>query len=128
MLKQDGEWAEVDWQTALEYVANGLNQVKAQHGAASIGALVSPHSTVEELYLAASLVRGLGSENIDHRLRHQDFSPSEGVRWLGMPIAALSDLQSVLVVGSNLRKGSSAVCATNSAVSARRLCGDSYHF
>ena len=104
MLKQGGEWAEVDWQTALEYVANGLNQVKAQHGAASIGALVSPHSTVEELYLAASLVRGLGSENIDHRLRHQDFSPSEGVRWLGMPIAALSDLQSVLVVGSNLRK------------------------
>ncbi len=104
MLKQGGEWTEVDWQTALEYVANGLNQVKAQYGAGGIGALVSPHSTLEELYLAASLMRGLGSENIDHRLRHQDFSPSEGVRWLGMPIAALSDLQSVLVVGSNLRK------------------------
>ena len=104
MLKQGGEWTEVDWQTALEYVANGLKQVKAQYGAGGIGALVSPHSTLEELYLAASLMRGLGSENIDHRLRHQDFSPSEGVRWLGMPIAALSDLQSVLVVGSNLRK------------------------
>ena len=104
MLKQGGEWTEVDWQTALEYVANGLNQVKAQYGAGGIGALVSPHSTLEELYLAASLMRGLGSENIDHRLRHQDFSPAEGVRWLGMPIAALSDLQSVLVVGSNLRK------------------------
>ena len=104
MLKQGGEWTEVDWQTALEYVANGLNQVKAQYGAGGIGALVSPHSTLEELYLAASLMSGLGSENIDHRLRHQDFSPSEGVRWLGMPIAALSDLQSVLVVGSNLRK------------------------
>ena len=104
MLKQGGEWTEVDWQTALEYVANGLNQVKAQYGAGGVGALVSPHSTVEELYLAASLMRGLGSESIDHRLRHQDFSPAEGVRWLGMPIAALSDLQSVLVVGSNLRK------------------------
>lgn len=104
MLKQGGEWTQVDWQTALEYVANGLKQVKAQYGAGGIGALVSPHSTLEELYLAASLMRGLGSENIDHRLRHQDFSPSEGVRWLGMPIAALSDLQSVLVVGSNLRK------------------------
>ena len=104
MLKQGGEWTEVDWQTALEYVANGLNQVKAQYGAGGIGALVSPHSTLEELYLAASLMRGLGSENIDHRLRHQDFSPAEGVRWLGMPVAALSDLQSVLVVGSNLRK------------------------
>ena len=104
MLKQGGAWKEVDWRTALEYVANGLNQVKAQHGAGAIGALVSPHSTLEELYLAGTLVRGLGSQNIDHRLRHQEFAPTEGIRWLGMPIAALSKLQSVLVVGSNLRK------------------------
>ena len=52
MLKQGGQWKTVDWQTALEYVANGLKQIKAEHGAESIGALVSPHSTVEELYLA----------------------------------------------------------------------------
>ncbi|MEJ7930953.1 NADH-quinone oxidoreductase subunit NuoG [Ramlibacter sp. AN1015] len=104
MIKQGGEWKTVDWQTALEYVATGLRQVKADHGAASIGALVSPHSTVEELFLAGSLVRGLGSENIDHRLRHAEFSSGEGVRWLGMRIAELSDLQRVLVVGSNLRK------------------------
>ena len=104
MLKHGGEWKEVDWQTALEYVANGLNQIKAQHGANSIGALVSPHSTVEELYLAAALMRGLGSENIDHRLRHAEFAPNEGVRWLGTSIASLSELQSVLIIGSNLRK------------------------
>ena len=104
MLKQGGEWKEVDWQTALEYVANGLNQVKAQHGAKAIGALVSPHSTLEELYLAGALVRGLGGQNIDHRLRHQEFAQTEGIHWLGMSIAALSKLQGVLVVGSNLRK------------------------
>ena len=104
MLKQGGEWQEVDWQTALEYVANGLNQVKAEHGAQAIGALVSPHSTLEELYLAGALVRGLGSANIDHRLRHQEFAPAEGIRWLGLPIAALTRLQAVLVVGANLRK------------------------
>jgi NADH-quinone oxidoreductase subunit G len=104
MLKQGGQWQEVDWATALEYVANGLNQTKSQHGAAAIGALVSPHSTLEELYLAGTLLRGLGSENIDHRLRHADFAPAEGVRWLGTSIASLSELQSVLVVGSNLRK------------------------
>jgi len=107
MLKQGGEWKTVDWQTALEYVANGLKQVKADHGAGAIGVLASPHSTVEELALAGALVRGLGSENIDTRLRHADFfnaaSPNTA-RWLGMPIAALSGLQSVLVVGSNLRK------------------------
>jgi NADH-quinone oxidoreductase subunit G len=104
MLKQGGQWTTVDWQTALEYVANGLKQIKTKHGAASIGALVSPHSTVEELQLAGALVRGLGSENIDYRLRNAQFSKAEGVRWLGTSIAALTQLQRVLVVGSNLRK------------------------
>ena len=104
MLKQGGQWREVDWQTALEYVANGLQGVKNQHGANAIGALVSPHSTLEELYLAGALVRGLGSDNIDYRLRNAQFPAAEGVRWLGTSIASLSSLQSVLVVGSNLRK------------------------
>lgn len=107
MLKQGGEWKTVDWQTALEYVANGLKQVKADHGAAAIGLLASPHSTLEELALAGALVRGLGSENVDSRLRHADFSnaaPAGAARWLGLPIASLSTLHRVLVVGSNLRK------------------------
>ena len=104
MLKQGGVWKEVDWQTALEYVANGLQQIKNDHGASAIGALVSPHSTVEELYLAGKLVRGVGSENIDYRLRNAEFTAAQGVQWLGMPIAALNNLQSALVVGSNLRK------------------------
>ncbi|MDP4772450.1 MAG: molybdopterin-dependent oxidoreductase, partial [Limnohabitans sp.] len=104
MLKQGGEWKTVDWQSALEYVANGLRNIQRDHGAGSIGALVSPHSTVEELYLAGALMRGLGSDNIDHRLRHAEFGAAEGVRTLGTSIASLSTLQRVLVVGSNLRK------------------------
>ena len=104
MIKQGGEWKEVDWQTALEYVANGLNQISKDHGASSIGALVSPHSTLEELHLASTLVRSLGSDNIDHRLRNAEFVKSEGVRYLGTTIASLTQLQRVLVVGSNLRK------------------------
>ena len=104
MIKQGGQWQEVDWQTALDFVVRGLKQVRDQHGAAGVGALVSPHSTLEELYLAAQLVRAMDSDNIDYRLRHAQFNPAEGVRWLGMPIAALQELQSVLVIGSNLRK------------------------
>ncbi|MEN9329027.1 MAG: hypothetical protein RLZZ484_215 [Pseudomonadota bacterium] len=104
MLKQGGEWKTVDWQTALEYVANGLQQVKNTHGAHAIGTLASPHSTAEELYLAANLTRALGSQNIDSRLRAADFFHEGGVRWLGTSIAALSDLQRTLVIGSNLRK------------------------
>ena len=91
-------------QTALEYVANGLQGVKTQHGAQAIGTLASPHSTAEELYLAAQLTRGLGSQNIDTRLRAADFQHEGRVRWLGTTLAALSNLQSALVIGSNLRK------------------------
>jgi NADH-quinone oxidoreductase subunit G len=104
MLKQGGEWKTVDWQTALEYVANGLKQIKADHGAKAIGALVSPHSTLEELHLTASLVRSLGSENIDYRLRNAEFEVSDHARYLGTSIASLSHLERVLIVGSNLRK------------------------
>jgi NADH-quinone oxidoreductase subunit G len=104
MLKQGGEWKTVDWQTALEYVANGLKQIKANHGAQSIGALVSPHSTLEELHLVGALVRGLGSENIDYRLRNAEFDVADKARYLGTSIASLSHLDAVLVVGSNLRK------------------------
>lgn len=107
MLKQGGNWMETDWQTAIEYVSNGLKSIKADHGAESIGALASPHSTIEELYLLQSLVRGLGSGNVDFRLRQSDFSLDEcraGAPWLGMPIAEIGALDRLFVVGSFLRK------------------------
>ncbi|MBE2242505.1 MAG: NADH-quinone oxidoreductase subunit G, partial [Burkholderiaceae bacterium] len=107
MIKENGAWKAVDWQAALDYVARGLQQVVHTRGAQAVGALVSPQRTLEEMHLLARLVRGLGSDNIDHRLRHADFSnaAAEGsARWLGMPIAALSTLERVLVIGSFLRK------------------------
>ena len=104
MLKQGGEWKTVDWQVALEYVANGLSQIKADHGAESIGCLVSPHSTLEELHLAKKLMQGLGSANVDYRLRNAEFGADGGIHWLGTSVASLSHLQRALVIGSNLRK------------------------
>ncbi len=107
MVKQGGQWRSVDWNTALDVVARGLRQIVDEHGASAIGALGSAHATVEELHLLARLARGLGSENIDHRLRHSDFGnrgAAGTARWLGMPITALSQLSSVLLVGSFLRK------------------------
>ncbi|AXV73451.1 NADH-quinone oxidoreductase subunit NuoG [Ralstonia nicotianae] len=105
MLKQGGQWQTVDWTTALEYVANGLNAIKRDHGAEQIGALASPHSTLEELFLLQKLVRGIGSDSVDFRLRQADFSAKPtGAPWLGMPIADVSLLQRTLVVGAFLRK------------------------
>jgi len=104
LIKQGGQWAEVDWTVALEYVANGLKGIKTEHGAKAIGALATEHSTVEELFLLGQLLRGLGSDNIDTRLRQADFTTGTGARWLGLPVADLSTLDRALVVGSFLRK------------------------
>ncbi|MDQ8022368.1 MAG: NADH-quinone oxidoreductase subunit NuoG [Moraxellaceae bacterium] len=106
-IKQGGVWRDVDWQTALEYAASSLKGVAADHGASQIGALLSPHSTLEELYLAQKLVHGVGSDNVDFRLRQSDFSldgKRAGAPWLGLPVAELSNQDAVLVVGSFLRK------------------------
>ena len=107
MIKQNGQWQAVDWNTALGYVADGLKRVKAEFGTSGIGAVAHGSSTVEELHLLARLVRGLGSESVDHRLRHADFSntaPAGHARWLGRSVASLSRLDAALVVGSFLRK------------------------
>src|ERR1700731_4051282 len=74
MLKQGGAWRETDWETALQYVVNGLKKIASEHGANSIGALASPHSTLEELFLFKQLAAGLGTPNVDFRLRQTDFS------------------------------------------------------
>ena len=106
MIKQGGKWLEVEWQVALEYVANGLRQI-AGAGAEHIGALATPHSTLEELYLLQKLVRGLGSHNVDFRLRQSDFSADNkqsGAPWLGMAVADINLVDRFLLVGSFLRK------------------------
>ena len=107
MLKQDGKWLEVEWQAALEYVANGLRQIKNSAGAEHIGALATPHSTLEELALLQKLLRGMGSDNVDFRLRQSDFSADghrSGVPHLGMSVADLNTRDRFLLVGSFLRK------------------------
>ncbi len=107
MLKQNGTWKETDWQTALDFVATELKRISAAHGPQAIGALATPHQTVEELHLLQKIVRGLGSNNVDFRLRQSDFSADgklAGAPWLGMSIADVSALDRVLVVGATLRK------------------------
>ena len=93
MVKRNGQWDETDWQPALEFAVAGLKD---------FGVLASPHSTLEELFLAGKL-----GGPADFRLRHCDFSADgkrAGIPWLGMPIADLAKLDRVLVVGSFLRK------------------------
>lgn len=106
MIRHHGEWHETDWKTALEYAAGHLKEIFESNGGEQIGVLLSPNSTMEEAYLAKKLAQGLGSGNIDYRLRQTDFrldGKRMGVPWMGCNIPDLQDMDRILVVGSNLR-------------------------
>ncbi len=106
MVKQGGQWIETDWQTALSYVTHGLRNIAAEHGNSALAGLASPQATVEELYLLQKLLRALGSEKIEYRLRHQDarLDASGIVPWLGMNVQDIAKLDSILLVGCALRQ------------------------
>ena len=98
----DGGWRETDWQTALQTAANGLKSVRGER----LGVLTGASGTVEEYALLQQLAAGLGTPNIDHRLRQSDFSgdaADPAMPSLGGSIAEVDTLQALLVVGSDLR-------------------------
>ena len=107
MIKQNGEWRETDWQTALQFAADGLRKVVSTHGADMLGALAAPQATLEEFFLLQKLMRGLGSGNVDHRLRQRDFSDDDiapAFPALELPIAQLEEVDRALLIGANIRK------------------------
>ena len=104
MVKQGGQWLETDWQSAMDYVAHSLKTISAESGPEAVAALAHPISSTEELYLLQKMIRGLGSNQVETRLRQTDVKGSASAQWLGMPISKLSELDRVLVIGSFLRK------------------------
>jgi NADH-quinone oxidoreductase subunit G len=102
MVREGTEWKQVDWETALEKVAEKLREQ-----AGNLGVLASASSTIEELYLLGRIARGLGSPNIDHRIRQRDFRDQAAdpvYPSLGIGIADVEKLSSLLVIGCNLRR------------------------
>jgi NADH-quinone oxidoreductase subunit G len=103
MVREGSEWKRVSWEVALEKAAAGLKAAGKD-----LATLASSSATTEELYLLGKFARALGSSNIDHRLRQQDFrdqaadpaQPGLG----GLAIANIDALDALLVVGSNLRR------------------------
>ncbi len=107
MIKEGGIWKEVHWQVALKHAVAGLQTVMDSSSANDIGGLAAASSTLEEMYLLQKLLRGMGSNNVDHRLQQTDFSDDDIAPLfpaLEGSIASLDTVKAALLVGANLRK------------------------
>ncbi len=103
LLRENGSLREADWDEALEVAAKALKSTPATQ----LGTLISPNSTLEEMYLAKKLVKGLGSENIDFRLRQVDFRGDPAnpkLPWLGQRFSEIAKNDMTFLIGSWLRK------------------------
>ncbi len=103
MIKQNGEWQTTDWQTALEFAVEGIKHVKTKNGADQIAGLISPTATLEEAYLFQKWLRNFGSQNIDHRLRQQDFSDAGHEQFSPICLAEVEDCDAIVLLGCNVR-------------------------
>ncbi|MCX4188500.1 NADH-quinone oxidoreductase subunit NuoG [Methylophaga sp. OBS4] len=104
MIKVDGEWQTVAWQTALETAVDGLKTLINKHGAGEVGGLISPTATLEEAFLFQKWLRGLGTDNIDHRLRQQDFADAAADYSVNdWALADIEDSDAILLLGTNIR-------------------------
>ena len=100
MIKQNGTWQETDWQTALQAAVDGIQKTNSEE----VAGLISPMATLEEGYLFQKLMRGMGVNNIDHRLREQSFEDQayeyNTEHW------CLSDIEysnDIVLIGCNIR-------------------------
>ncbi len=98
MIRRDGELVEVSWNDALAFVADHLREARGE-----IGALVAPLTSSEEGWLLGKLLRALGSDHIDHRLRALDFADAPHATPFGMPVADIEKAKAILLVGCNPR-------------------------
>jgi predicted molibdopterin-dependent oxidoreductase YjgC len=70
LIKENGEFKEVSWDTALDLVAKKLSDIKEKHGGDSIGVLTSARMSNEDNYIANKFTRAaLKTNNIDHCAR-----------------------------------------------------------
>ncbi|KFN49765.1 NADH-quinone oxidoreductase subunit NuoG [Arenimonas composti] len=98
-LVREGEaWREASWDEALAAAAKLLKDAGQ-----SVGVLAHPATSNEEGALLARLATGIGTGNIDHRLKATDFADAAFAEPFAAPSAQLERADVVVLVGCNLR-------------------------
>src|SRR3989338_8204831 len=70
LIKENGRFKEASWDTALDYVANRLKEIKAKYGPDALAVCTSARCTNEENFLMMKFARAvLGTNNVDHCAR-----------------------------------------------------------
>jgi NADH-quinone oxidoreductase subunit G len=106
MMRIEGRWQEVGWERALEAAASLLRDAVKAGGAGRVGFLAAPGSTSEEAFLLGRIARGLGSHNVDSRLRQRDFSDQDNdpaYPGLGIALRHVDALSGLLLAGCHVR-------------------------
>ncbi|MCK5176149.1 MAG: molybdopterin-dependent oxidoreductase, partial [Candidatus Aenigmarchaeota archaeon] len=108
LIKQNGQFVEVEWEEALDYTAQKLTEIKNKYGSQALMGVSSARCTNEENYVLQKFVRAaLGTNNIDHcaRLCHAStvagLANSFGSGAMTNSIEELEHADVILVTGSN---------------------------
>ena len=104
-IRTEDGWKTASWDDALAAAVRGLSEVRST-GAENLGMLMAGTATNEEYFLAQKLMRALGSDNIDHRLREHDFSDQAALPvnpGFELGFAELDRVASALLIGCNPR-------------------------
>lgn len=91
-------FSEASWREAMSTVAEAL--LRHASTPERMGFLAAPNATCEEMFLWNKIARGLGCDNVDHRLRQRDFS-AEAPAGLGFRINDLASAGAIMFVGAN---------------------------
>ena len=108
LAREGDRFVEIEWNEALDRIAQRLRQIRDRHGPDSIGVIATCTGTNEEAYLTQKLARGvLGTNNIDNCARYCQAPATTGLfRTVGVgadagTIADIERADLVMTIGSN---------------------------
>jgi formate dehydrogenase alpha subunit len=108
VIRRNGEWIEVGWDKALNYVAAKFLEIQRRSGSGALAGLSSAKCTNEENYLFQKLMRtSFGTNNVDHcaRLCHAStvagLSQAFGSGAMTNSISEILHADVIFVIGSN---------------------------
>ena len=108
MIRKNGELQPATWDEAYDYIADKLNEIKANHGPDAIAAISSARCTNEENYLMQKFLRAvIGTNNIDSCARVCHSPTALGMQrafGTGAATNSIIDLKytdAIMVIGAN---------------------------